>query len=78
MLRAEFNFSFQRFITIIFGKICDLCKTFLIAYIYLIIICAIEHKLHKLKRFRPPQQPNSQHACSAVHIPGRSKSYTAL
>jgi len=34
MLSAEFNFSFQRFTTIIFVKICDLCKTFLIAYIY--------------------------------------------
>jgi len=38
MLRAKFNFSFQCFTTIVFVKICDLCKTFLIAYIYLIII----------------------------------------
>jgi len=59
MLRAEFNFSFQRITTIIFVKICDLCKTFLIAYIYLIIIRAIEHKLHKLKTFISSRQPNS-------------------
>jgi len=58
MLYAEFNFSFQRFTIIIFVKICDLCKIFLIAYIYLIIICAIEHKLHKLKTFILPRQLN--------------------
>jgi len=51
MLCAEFIVSFQRFTTIIFVKICDLCKTFLIAYIYLIIILAIEHKLRKPKTY---------------------------
>jgi len=63
---------FSTFTTIIFVKICDLCKTFLIAYIYLIIICAIEHKLHKhVERLTCVQE-----LCSSN--PGLAKSYTAL